>query len=261
MRQARLHQRLPLFRIIIHADTDCRIVEHGILRFCQLGRHITEFHIRNQPNLLNKVKQQIRIGKVKPRRTILVFLINMHIIIENAVKPKIGKANLLLRTAQLLLHRADQTVMRVADVHQLPPALPNRFSVLCLRQPNRFSDDGRRAVRTQACAVCILQKLLQPVRNIRFGRLYRICRLFQLLAVLARCAAVGFLEKVDERVVALEAVAVGNLGHRVCAFEVVDRMGQPQINQILGKCGPHILFEHTRDIAFRHIQPCCRLGQ
>lgn len=67
----------------------------------------------------------------------------MHIIIENAVKPKIGKADLLLRTTQLLLHRADQTVMRVADVHHLSPTLANRFAILRLRQTNRLVNDSR----------------------------------------------------------------------------------------------------------------------
>ena len=185
----------------------------------------------------------------------------MHIIIENAVKPKIGKANLLLRTTQLLLHRADQTVMRVADVHHLSPTLANRFAILRLRQTNRLANDSRCTLWIQACAVCILQQFLQPVRNILFRRLRCIGRLFQLLTVFARCAPVGFLEKVDERVIALKTVSIGNLGYWVRAFQIIDRMRQPQIDQILGKCGSHILFEHTRDIAVRYIQLCRCLGQ
>ena len=240
---------------------DIPVVKQRRIALCQLRGNIAQLHIGDQPDLLYKIEQQVGIGKVEPRRAICVLLIDVHIIVQNAVKPQIGKADFLLCAAQLRLHRADESIVRIADIDHLPPAWPDRRAGGLLGKLHALAHEHRRVSRRQRRTVRILQQLLQPVGDVLLRRGAFLAALLRLLPEFARCTAVCLFEKVDKRVIALEAVAVCGFGDGQTALQVGCRVRQPQLHQVFGKGLAEILFEQAGQIAFGYIELRRDLGQ
>ena len=164
VRHGCLHQRFPPLHAVIGSGNRTAF-EQPILHFCHFGWHESQFHIRRQTDRQDEIEQQIRIGKIIPRRSILIFLIDMHIVIENSMEPQIRKTQFLFRAPQLLLYSPKQAVARIADIHQTAPRPADRQPLPCCIHC-RPVYSGRLCSSKLIRCIIVLQQCLDIVRQV-----------------------------------------------------------------------------------------------
>ena len=110
----RLHQRSPLCEVARHGDVAAP-EKHGRSSACQLARQERKLHKRFYADAEHGVKQQVYVLPVVVRYAGFVFLVNAHVVVQQAVEPQITEPAFVVHHGKVPLVFGEQRFVRPAS--------------------------------------------------------------------------------------------------------------------------------------------------